>query len=479
MADTQQPEQTTSRVYCEEKELLEVISLPLELPEYQRPYKWEEKNVNELFIDLNSVIEKSNQNKEYKYRLGSVILFKTNDSKYEIVDGQQRLTTLILIIGCLKKLDCEINNNQKQEKEIDLDKMTDFVKNSFNKGEISQKHLSENYKLIYKLIKSKLQNEKKYYLDNLLKVLKTNITFVRFIITGDKAIAFQLFDSQNSRGKELYPHDLLKAYHLRQIRLESYNKNYANSFVEEELDLEKFYAERWDELSSNDELSLSEFFNGYLFKLTRWLRGESANLVFKKEHIDYFKGIAPNATYRFAQREFKASPIFQIGIPCVAGSDFFDMVFYYHRELKAIITAFEKGADKNNPPIKIKEIVKKYKYYGPFSYTRNLFFATLLLYYDRFSQINDRAIETIFAWSVYPRIDKDSLHFSAIDDHARRNDSLIKLISTSVDHIKVLDNLYKYKNEISNRNYNSNKEYTVEGLKNKIIKILKGEKNGQ
>lgn len=479
MADTQQPEQTTSRVDCEEKELLEVIRLPLELPEYQRPYKWGKKNVNELFIDLNSVIEKSHQIKEYKYRLGSVILFKTNDSKYEIVDGQQRLTTLMLIIGCLnlKKLGCEIDNNQKQEKGIDLDKMDDFVKNSFNKGEISQKHLSENYKLI----KSKLQNERPKYCQELYDVLIKNITFVQFIITGDKAIAFQLFDSQNARGKELYPHDLLKAYHLRQIRLESYNKNYANSFVEEELDLEKFYAERWDELSSNDELSLSEFFNGYLFKLTRWLRGESANLVFKKEHIDYFKGIAPNATYRFAQREFKASPIFQIGIPCIAGSDFFDMVFHYHRELQAIINALEKEDDKNNPPITIKEIVKKYKYYGPFSYTRNLFFATLLLYYDRFSQINDRAIETIFAWFVYPRIDKDSLHFSSIDDYARLNDSLIKLISTSVDHNKVLDNLFKYKEKINDQKAPTTNvgEYTVKGLKNNIIKILEGEKNGQ
>lgn len=471
MADTQQP------VNCNETNLLDVLELNLKLPEYQRPYKWEEKNVNELFIDLNSVIEKINQYKEYKYRLGSVILFQTNNPKtnnpeYEIVDGQQRLTTLMLIIGCLNQLGCEIYNNQEQEKRIDLNKIEKFVEDSFNKGEISKEHLSENYKLI----KSKLQNEYEDYLDNLLKVLKTNITFVRFIITGDKAIAFQLFDSQNARGKELYPHDLLKAYHLRQIRLESYNKNYANSFVEEELDLEKFYAERWDELSSNDELSLSEFFNGYLFKLTRWLRGESANLVFKKEHIDYFKGIAPNATYRFAQREFKASPIFQIGIPCIAGSDFFDMVFHYHRELQEIINAFEKEDDKNNTPI--KEIVKKYKYYGPFSYTRNLFFATLLLYYDRFSQINERAIETIFAWSVYPRIHYDSLHFSAIDNHARNIDSLIKLISTSVDHIKVLDNLYNYKNEISNRNYNSNKEYTVEGLKNKIIDIYKGTENG-
>lgn len=474
MADTQQP------VNCNETNLLDVLELNLKLPEYQRPYKWEEKNVNELFIDLNSVIEKINQYKEYKYRLGSVILFQTNNPEtnnpeYEIVDGQQRLTTLMLIIGCLNQLGCEIYNNQEQEKRIDLNKIEKFVEDSFKKGEVNQKHLSENYKLI----ESKIKSESKGYPEKLIKFLKKNITFVQFIITGDEAIAFQLFDSQNSRGKELYPHDLLKAYHLRQIRLESYNKNYANSFVEEELDPEKFYAERWDELSSKDELSLSEFFNGYLFKLTRIVRGESANLVFKKEHIDYFKGIAPNATYRFAQREFKASPIFQIGIPCIAGSDFFDMVFHYHRELQEIINAFEKEDDKNNTPI--KEIVKKYKYYGPFSYTRNLFFATLLLYYDRFSQINERAIETIFAWSVYPRIYYDSLHFSAIDKHARHNDSLIKLISTSVDHNKVLDNLFKYKEKINDQNYPNVGEYTVKGLKNNIIKILKvkGEKNGQ
>ncbi|MDY6420937.1 MAG: DUF262 domain-containing protein, partial [Succinivibrio dextrinosolvens] len=137
MADTQQP------VNCNETNLLDVLELNLKLPEYQRPYKWEEKNVNELFIDLNSVIEKINQYKEYKYRLGSVILFQTNNPKtnnpeYEIVDGQQRLTTLMLIIGCLNQLGCEIYNNQEQEKRIDLNKIEKFVEDSFNKGEISK-----------------------------------------------------------------------------------------------------------------------------------------------------------------------------------------------------------------------------------------------------------------------------------------------------------------------------------------------------
>ena len=74
-----------------------------------------------------------------------------------------------------------------------------------------------------------------------------------------------------------------------------------------------------------------------------------------------------------------------------------------------------------------------------------------------------------------------SLHFSAIDKYARQNDSLIKLISTSVDHNKVLDNLFEYKEKINDQNDPNVGEYTVKGLKNNIIKILKvkGEKNGQ
>lgn len=57
----------------------------LQVPNYQRPYKWTAQNAIQL---LDDIIEAKNTNKE-KYRVGTLILHKTPDNRYDIVDGQQ------------------------------------------------------------------------------------------------------------------------------------------------------------------------------------------------------------------------------------------------------------------------------------------------------------------------------------------------------------------------------------------------------
>ncbi|MEJ5113738.1 DUF262 domain-containing protein, partial [Erwinia billingiae] len=68
------------------------------IPAYQRPYKWTLKNINELFADIDSHLDKS------AYRLGSVVFHHTESdekNKLDIVDGQQRTLTLILAVWAL------------------------------------------------------------------------------------------------------------------------------------------------------------------------------------------------------------------------------------------------------------------------------------------------------------------------------------------------------------------------------------------
>ena len=70
--------------------LKQLLELPLSIPDYQRPYTWSEKNVVQL---LDDVIEFS---KYPEYRMGTIILHK-NNGNLEIVDGQQRIMTSLLI----------------------------------------------------------------------------------------------------------------------------------------------------------------------------------------------------------------------------------------------------------------------------------------------------------------------------------------------------------------------------------------------
>lgn len=78
------------------KKIRELLKMKLALPSYQRPYSWGVKSTNTLFLDTFNAYQEGVQ----EYRIGSVILHKDNGS-YNVVDGQQRLTTLSILLYCL------------------------------------------------------------------------------------------------------------------------------------------------------------------------------------------------------------------------------------------------------------------------------------------------------------------------------------------------------------------------------------------
>ena len=67
------------------------------VPSYQRPYMWTDKNVKQLFEDLSIGLNKL----EVNYRLGNVIIHRDEENILNIVDGQQRLTTLSILLFML------------------------------------------------------------------------------------------------------------------------------------------------------------------------------------------------------------------------------------------------------------------------------------------------------------------------------------------------------------------------------------------
>ena len=70
------------------------------IPRYQRPYSWEPEHAEQLIYDIYDNYEKG----ESEYFMGSIVCVKKENDDFEIVDGQQRLTTLTLIISQLSKL---------------------------------------------------------------------------------------------------------------------------------------------------------------------------------------------------------------------------------------------------------------------------------------------------------------------------------------------------------------------------------------
>ena len=84
----------------------ECLLLNLSIPEYQRPYKWSVLSIDTMLWDINNAIQQSFVFSDYKYRIGTIILHKS-DQILDVVDGQQRLISLTLIS---KYLDADFDN---------------------------------------------------------------------------------------------------------------------------------------------------------------------------------------------------------------------------------------------------------------------------------------------------------------------------------------------------------------------------------
>jgi len=70
------------------------------IPDYQRGYTWEEKQIEDLLKDIEHILLK-----EHKHYTGTIVIAKTDESEtYDIVDGQQRLTTLIILMQVIHNL---------------------------------------------------------------------------------------------------------------------------------------------------------------------------------------------------------------------------------------------------------------------------------------------------------------------------------------------------------------------------------------
>src|ERR1700692_4542246 len=69
------------------------------IPEYQRPFSWDTDNFDDLIDDIVSA------NKDQKYFLGTIVLHhRADQGHYDVVDGQQRLTSLMILLACLRDL---------------------------------------------------------------------------------------------------------------------------------------------------------------------------------------------------------------------------------------------------------------------------------------------------------------------------------------------------------------------------------------
>ena len=362
------------------------------IPSYQRPYKWTGKNITELILDIQKSIEDSKKYSNFKYRVGTVILYRASDKEsYEIVDGQQRLLSFLLLKLCLDpNLKCELLSTTKFS-----DKVT-------------QRNLNENYKIIREWFSSVDEATKAAFNRALGDTLEVVVLTV-----NELSEAFQLFDSQNTRGRELYPHDLLKAYHLREIH--------------DKYDMQRAVL-KWE---SKDPKAIRKLFDNYLFPLWNWSKRLKSRR-FTAAEIDHYKGIEVSSGYTYAYRANKTMPYFQIVEPIISGRDFFEMVHHYMQMLhdikqelidnsdfaciKELLIDDKSKVGQIKTPVDLDKACKSSSI--GMNHARQLFFCALLCYYDRFHNFDPMAVKKLFTWAMMLRVDMINLSFDSVNRYA-------------------------------------------------------------
>ena len=272
------------------------------IPNYQRPYSWEEENCTQLLDDLHSFAFKDlDFNDLPPYFLGSaVIIKKPSEKNSQIVDGQQRLSTLTILLSCLRYVIEEKDHkdtisefifqkenklkgtsatyrlktrNRDQEffnKLIQDEKgLIDYFKNPNNisLANDAQSQMLANAKALLE------EFSKKKYTQEQLEHIATYIIqkcVIVIVASTDEEMAFRIFNVLNDRGKDLTISDILKSEILEKIS---------------EREQEK-YTEKWEDCETKLGINNFKDFFSHLRSIFAKKKAEKSILAEIREYVN-------------------------------------------------------------------------------------------------------------------------------------------------------------------------------------------------
>lgn len=209
------------------------------VPDYQREYVWGELQVNQLLTD---VYDQYSNNSQKEYFIGSTVVFRNPDGQLEIIDGQQRTTTLFLIICAFKKIyldrSIDITLIERMIKDKTLNSKSQIVdqyklvlqyKDSSNaiinissivpRPKVlagSSVKLYDAFEFAIAFLNEKFAGENDDELTLFFGYIYHQLKFIQ-IETPEINDALRIFETINERGIGLNPMDLLKNLIFRQV----------------------------------------------------------------------------------------------------------------------------------------------------------------------------------------------------------------------------------------------------------------------
>lgn len=172
-----------------------------QIPLYQRAFAWEEKELVQLLEDINDSCVELNS----KYYIGTLVV-ADKGAFYEVVDGQQRLTSLFLLLHCLGvKVTQSLSFACRDKSNYTLKNLDGILNNS---SVIDNDKIQESIISGVRIIQGELSNGKKYGDDFLEKL--AHVVMYRIVVPPHTDLN-HYFETMNTRGEQLEQHDILKA----------------------------------------------------------------------------------------------------------------------------------------------------------------------------------------------------------------------------------------------------------------------------
>ena len=260
------------------------------IPDYQRPYAWTTTECQTLRDDIFSFAFPEDDYKKFdssndEYFLGPIVTFKNEDGKMEIIDGQQRLTTLMLLLRafyekygkmkdddavktssiiekCIWKTD-EFDRPNKSELKIDSEVATDNDKEEFlnilKSGVVTKDQKSSyavNYRFFQEQIDKFVSEYPSYFAYLPIRILNNCILLP--IEAESQDTALRIFSTLNDRGKPLSDSDIFKAQFYKYYN----SQGRKNEFIEQWKELEELSDKIFHPIGGTP---MDELFSRYMY----------------------------------------------------------------------------------------------------------------------------------------------------------------------------------------------------------------------
>lgn len=233
------------------------------IPDYQRPYAWTEEECQTLWEDIFEFAFPNGQYKEFnsdeEYYLGPIVTFKNENNKKEVIDGQQRLTTLMLLLRafyvrfslmktdesmktrdliakCIWRTD-EFGTANLNELKIDSEVATDNDKEEFLdilKTGIVKDNQKSKYAKNYRFFQAKIEEFLNEYLDvfSYFPIRILNNCILLPIEADNQNTALRIFSTLNDRGLPLSDADIFKAQFYKYYSKKGEKENFIKKWKE-------------------------------------------------------------------------------------------------------------------------------------------------------------------------------------------------------------------------------------------------------